>query len=168
MFNESIQNNYRIFFDEWYTERRIVSDQIFQVDIGSAQSVKSPKYMICAHQTEARSALPNKRNNISRFDNIDVRKFFIQVDGQHYPHDSVLTNYAENIYIDQYRDSILFYKEYVGEELLSPFVSYTDMKNKNPIQVIDLRYQADLITPKNYNCSKSTEQTQPMLDYMLY
>ena len=36
MFNESIQNNYRIFFDEWYTERRIVTDQIFQVDIGSA------------------------------------------------------------------------------------------------------------------------------------
>ena len=26
MFNESIQNNYRIFFDEWYTERRIVTD----------------------------------------------------------------------------------------------------------------------------------------------
>ena len=61
MFNESIQNNYRIFFNEWYTERRIVTDQIFQVDIGSAQSVSSPKYLICAHQTEARSALPNKR-----------------------------------------------------------------------------------------------------------
>ena len=66
MFNESIQNNYRICFDEWYTERRIVTDQTFQVDIGSAQSVNSPKYLICAHQTEARSALPNKRNNVSR------------------------------------------------------------------------------------------------------
>ena len=57
MFNESIQKNYRIFFDEWYTERRIVADQIFQVNIGSARSVHSPKYKICAHQTEARSAL---------------------------------------------------------------------------------------------------------------
>ena len=71
-FNESTQNNYRTFFDEWYTERRIVADQIFQVDIGSAQSVNSPKYMICAHQTEARSGLPNKRN-ISIFDNNNVR-----------------------------------------------------------------------------------------------
>ena len=148
MFNESIQNNYRIFFDEWYTERRIVTDQIFQVDIGSAQSVNSPKYMICAHQTEARSALPNKRNNISIFDNINVRKYFIEIDGQRYPRDSVLTNYGENDYIDQYRDLKLFYKEYVGEELLTPFVSYTDMKNKYPIQVIDLRFQADHITPK--------------------
>ena len=43
MFNESIQNNYRIFFDEWYTERRISTDQIYQVDIGSTQSVNSPK-----------------------------------------------------------------------------------------------------------------------------
>ena len=31
LFNESIQNNYRIFFDEWYTERRNVTDQIFSL-----------------------------------------------------------------------------------------------------------------------------------------
>ena len=148
MFNESIQNNYRIFFDEWYTERRIVTDQIFQVDIGSAQSVNSPKYLICVHQTETKSASPNKRNNISICDNINVRKYFIEIDGHRYPRDSVLTNYNENDYIDQYRDLKLFYKEYFGEELLNPFVSYTDMKNKYPIQVIDLRFQADHITPK--------------------
>ena len=148
MFNESIQNNYRIFFDERYTERRIVSDQIFQVDIGSAQSVNSPKYVICAHQTETRSSLPNKRNNISIFDNIHVRKYFIEIDGLRYPRDSVLTNYGENEYIDQYRDLKLFYKEYIGEELLTTFVSYTDMKNKYPIQIIDLSFQADHITPK--------------------
>ena len=148
MFNESIQNNYRIFFDEWYTERRIITDQIFQVDIGSAQSVNSPKYMICAHQTEARSALPNKRNNISIFDNNNVRKYFIENDGQRYPRDSVLTNYNENDYIDQNRDLKLIYKEYIGEELLTPFISYTDMKNKYPIQVIDLRFQADHISSK--------------------
>ena len=148
MFNESIQNNYRIFCDEWYTERRIVTDQIFQVDIESAQSVNSPNYLICAHQTEARSALPNKRNNTSIFDNINVRKYFIEIDGQRYPRENVLTNYAENDYIDQYRDLKLFYKEYVGEELLNPFVSYPDMENKYPIQVIDLRFQPDHISPK--------------------
>ena len=148
MFNESIQNNNRIFFDDWYTERRIVTDQIFQVDIGSAQSVNSPKYLICAHQTEARSALPNKRNNISRFDNIIVRKYFIEIDGQRYPRDSVLTSYAENDYIDQYRDLKLFYKKCVGEELLEPFISYTDMKNKYLLQVNDLRCQPDHITAK--------------------
>ena len=114
MFNESIQNYYRIFFDEWYTERRIVTDQKFQVDIGSAQSVSSPKYLICAHQTHDRSALPNKRNNISIFDNI-VRKYFLEIDGQRYPRDSVLTNYPENDYIDQYRDLKMFYMDYIGE-----------------------------------------------------
>ena len=31
---------------------------------------------------------------------------------------------------------------------MSPFVSYPDMKTKYPIQVIDLRFQADHITPK--------------------
>ena len=148
LFNESIQNINRIFFDEWYTERRIVTDQTYQVDIGSAQSVNSPKYLICAHQTAARLNGSNKRNNISIFDNLNVRRYFVEIDGQRYPRDSVLTDYNLNDYIDQYRDLNLFYKEYVGEELLNRSVSYTDIKTKYPIQVIDLRYQADHITPK--------------------
>ena len=31
---------------------------------------------------------------------------------------------------------------------MNPFISYTDMKNKHPIQVKDLRFQVDHITPK--------------------
>ena len=148
MFNESIQNNYRIFSDDWYTERRVVSDTITQIDIGSAQQVNSPKYLVCAHQSAARLNVPDKELNVSIFDNINVRKYFVEIDNIRYPRDGVLTNYNENDYIDQYRDLKLFFEEYVGEELLSPFVSYTDMKNTYPIQVIDLRFQPDHITPK--------------------
>ena len=92
MFNESIQNNYRIFFDEWCTERRTAGDQTYQVDIGSAQFVNSPKYLICAHQTSARADTPNKRTNISVFDHLDVRKYFIERDGVRYLRDAVLSN----------------------------------------------------------------------------
>ena len=148
MFNESIQNNYRIFFDDWFTERRVVSDKITQMDIGSAQSVNSPKYLITADQTAAKLNVPNKGIIISTFDNLNVRKYFVEIDSIRYPRDGVLINYPENDYIDQYKDLKLFYKEYVGEELLNPFVSYTDMKDKYPIQVIDSRFQADHITPK--------------------
>ena len=148
MFNESIQNNYRMFFDDWFTERRVVSDTITQIDIGSAQQVNSPKYLIACHQTAARLNAPDKGINISRFDNLNVRKYFVEVDSIRYPRDGILINYPENDYIDQYRDLKLFYKEYVGEELLNPFVSYPDMKTKYPIQVIDLRFQPDHITPK--------------------
>ena len=168
MFNESIQNNYRIFFDDCYTERRVVSDTITQIDIGSAQSVNSPKFLIASHQTAARLNAPDKLLNISRFDNLNVRKYFAEIDSVRYPRDGVLTNYGENDYIDQYKDLKLFYKEYVGEELLNPFVSYPEIKTKYPIQVIDLRFQPDHISPKKYNCLKCTQQTQPMLDYMLY
>ena len=148
MSNESLHNNYRIFFDEWYMERRIARDKIYQIDIGSAQPVNSPKYLICAHQEANRSDPPNKRTNISFFDHFNVRKYFVEIDGVRYPRDAVLTNYALNDFLDQYNDVKLFYKEYVGEELLSPFISYPDMKNKYPIQVIDLRFQVDPITPK--------------------
>ena len=43
MFNEATQKNYTISFDEWYTERRLISDMLAQVDIGSAQHVNSLK-----------------------------------------------------------------------------------------------------------------------------
>ena len=96
MFKESTQNTYRIFFDEWYTKRRIATDQVYQVDIGSAQSVNSPKYLICAHQTTDRADLPNQRTNISFFDHLDVRNYYIEIDGFRYRRDDVLTNYNQN------------------------------------------------------------------------
>ena len=145
MINEYIQNNYRIFFDEWYTERRIATDQIFQVDIGSTQSVNSPTYLIYAHQTNSRTDPLDKRNNISNFDNPNVRKYFIEIDGVRYPRDGVHRNYNLNDSLDQNKDIKFFYKEYVGEESLNPFISYPDMKSKYLIQVIDLRFQVDQV-----------------------
>ena len=61
MFNEATQNKYKISFHEWYTERRIISDLLVQHDIGSAQNVISPKYLISAHQTSLRSTTPDKK-----------------------------------------------------------------------------------------------------------
>ena len=43
MFNEATQDNYKISFDEYYTERRLISDLLVQYDIGSAQQANSPK-----------------------------------------------------------------------------------------------------------------------------
>ena len=50
MFNEATQNNYQISYDDWYTERRVLSDLLVQHDIGSAQQVNCPKYMISAQR----------------------------------------------------------------------------------------------------------------------
>ena len=61
MFNESIKNNYTLTFDSWYTERKIVTvGGEFQIDIASSQSTNSPKFLIAAHQTEARVGSSNK------------------------------------------------------------------------------------------------------------
>ena len=51
-------------------------------------------------------------------------------------------------YIEQHKGLKLFFKEYIGEQLLSPFISYLDMKTKYPIEIKDLRHQVDHITPK--------------------
>ena len=148
MFNEAIMNNYTISFDSWYTERKISNDgRELQVDIGSAQQMNSPKYLMSAFQTPTRTT-PNKASNPAIFDKNHVTKYFVEIDGVRYPKDGVLINFEENLYLDQYRDLKLFYKEYVGEDLLQPYISYPDMKYLYPIQITDLRYQVDHITPK--------------------
>ena len=148
MFNEATQNNYKIYFDERFTERRIISDTITQLDIGSSQNVQSSKYMIGDHQTKDRIDGAISTKNVAIFDDIDLRKNYIEIDGQRYPRDSSLMNYEQNDYIEQCEDLKLVFKEYIGEELMSPFISYPDMKTKYPIEIIDLRHQSDHITPK--------------------
>ena len=41
-FNEATQNIYKISYDEWYTERRVIKHTTDQHDIGSVQKVNSP------------------------------------------------------------------------------------------------------------------------------
>ena len=101
MFNESIENIYKIFFDECYTERRLATDTIKEVDIGSAQSVNSPKNLKAADQTAAGLNAPDKTINISRFDKLNVKKYFVEIHGYRYLRNKVLTNFPENDYIDQ-------------------------------------------------------------------
>ena len=71
------------------------------------------------------------------------------MDNYRYPKDAVLTKFPEIDDLDQYKDLKLFYKKYVGEELMNHFISYTDMKNKYPIQVKDIRHQIDKKLQKN-------------------
>ena len=149
MFNDSIKKSFTISFDSWSIHRRTVDTQLeYQVDIGSAQNINSPKYLIVAHQTAARAGIPKKANNIAIFNNLNVRKYHVDIDGERNPRDGVSIDYASNDYLDQCGDLKIFYKEYVGEELLNPFTSYTDKKNKCPIQVIDRRFPVDHINPK--------------------
>ena len=146
MFKEATQNNYKITFDEWYTEKRVISDTITQLDIGTSQHVNSPRYLIGAHQTRIRADTANKNNNIAIFDNLNLQKYYVEIDSVRYPRDSVLINYEQNDYIETYRDLKLLFKEYIGEELMRPFISYPDMKTKYPIEIIDLKHQSDHIT----------------------
>ena len=90
MFNDSNKNSFNISFDSWTTDRKIVdTDLEYQLDIGSSANINSRKYLIVAHQTAVRSGASNKANNISSFNNLDIRKYFVEIDGVRYPKDNV-------------------------------------------------------------------------------
>ena len=149
MFNDSIKNCFTLSFDSWSTHRKPVDTQLeYQVDIGGAQIISSPKHLTVAHQTASRMRVSNKALNVAVFDNVNVRKYHVDIDGVRYPRGGVSIDYASNVYVDQYRDLNLFYKEDVDEEILNPFINYTDMKTKYPIPVIDLSFRVDHIIPK--------------------
>ena len=131
MFNEATQKTYKTSYDEYYTERRIISDMIVQHDKESAQQLNSPKNLIRAHQTKKRIDTPNKNDNVAIFDNLDLRKYIVQKDSVRYPRDNVSLNDTENHYIEQYKDLKLSFKEYIGKPIKKPLLSYQD-GNKRP------------------------------------
>ena len=105
LFIESFMNNYTITLDSWYTERKISNDgRELQVDIGSAQLIKSPKCLIGASQTNATIITLDKANNPPVFDINNVTKYFVEIDGVRYSKDGVSTNFEENSYLHQRRD----------------------------------------------------------------
>ena len=149
MFNDSIKNSFTLSFDSWSTDRKTVETQLeYQVDIGSAQNITSPNFLIAVRQTAARIGASNKAEKVAIFDHLDDRKHHVDIDGVLYPRKCFSIDDGENYYVDQYRDLSLYYKEYLGEDLLSPFISFTDMKNNYPIQLFDLRFQVDHINSK--------------------
>ena len=93
-----------------------------------------------------------------------MRNNRVDIDGICYPRDVVSIDYTSNDYLDHYRDLKLFYKEYVVEELINPFISYTDMQTNYPFQVIDLRIHVGRSILENFNYLKSIDVLLIMLD----
>ena len=151
IFNEAIPKTFTLSYESWTTDRKPVdTGREFQIDISSASNISSPLYLIAAHQKTQRPDPANPANNFSnnrfnnaKFDHVEVRKYYSEIDGIRYPKYPVMVNYEENKYLEQYRDLKLFYKEYVVEQLLSPIIKYEKMKKNFPIQIIDLRFHVD-------------------------
>ena len=90
MFNDSIKDSFTLSFDCWTGARKTVDTQLeYQVDMGSAQNINSPKYLKAVHQSAARIGVPNKAYNVAIFDHLDVRKYHVEIDGVRYPGDGV-------------------------------------------------------------------------------
>ena len=162
MFDEAIRENFTLFFDASVTDRKPVNTgNEYQLDIGSVSNINILLYLIVAHQQTQRdnpSRHPNQFNN-AIFYHVRVKKHFVEVDCVRYPKDPIETNFPDNKYLDHCRDLKLFYEDIIGESIPHPFISYLDMKAYYPIQVIDLRFQIDYITPKKIRLFEEHEET---------
>ena len=81
-FYNSTKSSFTLSFDCWTSGRKTFDAQLeYEIEIGSAQNINSPKYLIVVHQTAARMGVPNKAKNIAVFDNLDVRKCMLKLIG---------------------------------------------------------------------------------------
>ena len=155
-FNETISKTFTLSYESWTIDGKpINTTREFQIDISSASNIKSPLYLIAAHHKAQRpdSAdptinLPNNRFNNAIFDHVTVRKNYSEIDGIRYPKNPIKINFEDSNYLDQNRDLKIFYKDYVGESLLSPIIIYDKMKTYYPIKIIYLRFQIHHISLK--------------------
>ena len=110
MFKNSIRKSFTLSYDSWSTDRKTVDTQLkYQNGKISAHIINSPKYLVVSHQTAARIGTPNKAIIIAVFDNLDVGKYFVDIDVVRFPSDGVSIQHASNDYVDLYRDLNLFY-----------------------------------------------------------
>ena len=167
VFNEAIRRSFTLSYDAWVTDRKPVNTgNEYQLDIGSASNINIPLYLIVAHQETQRDnpAKPSNQFNNAIFDHVVVKRYFVEIDSVRYPKDPIETNFSDNKYLDQYRDLELFSNKYNGESLKHPFITYLDTKKTfYPIQVINLRFQIDYITPEKIrlfeDCENAPEDT---------
>ena len=99
IFNESIRESFILSFDSWVTDRKPVNTgNEYQLDIGSAPNINIPLYLIVAHQKTPREtpARPPNQFNNAVFDNVDVKRYFVEIDGVRYPKDLVETYFSDN------------------------------------------------------------------------
>ena len=109
-FNNATKKSFTHSFNFWTTDRRVIDTEVeYQLDIGSAHKINSPKFIFAAHQTSDtdRAAAPNKAINTAIYDHFDVIKYL--VDGISYPRDSVIEDCNTNNYLDQNRYLKLFF-----------------------------------------------------------
>ena len=169
LFKEAIRENFTLSFEAWVTDRKPVNTgNAYQLDIGSASNINIPLYLIVAHQKtqgDNPARPPNQFNN-AVFDNVDVKRYFVEIDGVRYPNDPVETNFSDNKNLDHYRDFKLFYKKYNGESLLHLLISYLDMKTFYPIQVIDFDFKLIILHQRKIDFSRNMKMRLKTLIYM--
>ena len=70
----------------------------YQLEIGLASNINTPLCLIAVHQKTIREnpARPPNQFNNAVFDNVDVKRYFVEIDGVSYPKDPVETIYSEN------------------------------------------------------------------------
>ena len=135
-FNEAISKMFTLLYESWTTGRKpIDTAKEFQVDINSASNIISPLHSLAAYQLTQRPDpsdptvnLSNNRFNNAVIDLATVRKYYVEIDGVRYSKNAIMFNYDENNYLDQYRDLILIYEQYVGESVLPPVITYGKLK----------------------------------------
>ena len=142
-------NDFQISYDEFALARKILGNELeMEIDIGINSNSSAPKYLIFTHQNIDRAHIANKSQNVSMFDKRNLLNTYVDIDGKRYSNKPKGIDFATDNYRNEYLTLLKFYKNYVGEPLFNPYITFEELKDLYPIHIHDLRLQDDYISPK--------------------
>ena len=147
-FEQAIMNDFQISYDEFVIARKLLGNELeTEVDIGIKSNSNAPKYLIFTHQNIDRAHIANKSQNISIFYNRNLLSTYVDIDRKRYPNKFTDIDFATDNYRNYYLTLLELYRNYVGEPLFNPYITFEEFKELYPINIHDLRFQDDYFSP---------------------
>ena len=132
-----------------YVERKVFTKQVntnssWNFELGVEAGMQLPIYVIVGFQSADRLGPAQTQNN-GVFDQLPIIEAYCKIGSVKYPDESINLDYLRNDYDDGYNEVLKFFREYVGEQTVTPYITFQDFKEKYNLYLFDLRNQRDHI-----------------------
>lgn len=128
--------------DQSTTVTRDVRD--FQWMINQSAGIEKPRWIIVGFQT---NKIRSQEQNPAVFDHVNLTSAFVELNGDRYPSNDKIINFAENDYVDFYEMTDEFKREYyqINNLIGGTQIDLVNFKKLFPILVFDVRHQSEVV-----------------------
>lgn len=142
--------HYRLGFKKWQClEERNISKNNLRINVSNNYKDNDPpKFIFVQFQT---NRLDNQSSDASRFDNCNVKNYWVEINGKRYPNEMQNIDFNNLTYAQAYEDLMEYKKTYYKSNEDQPlmYVYKTDFRNKKTVLAINTSRHPSQIATSN-------------------